>query len=77
MRFMALPRQLFVKYSAILLVSFISPFFYNYMWRFHVTRSFRIAGGLAITITVFVLILFASSLVIRTTDVALSPDPLA
>ena len=70
-------RQLFVKYSAVLLVSFISPFFYNYMWRFHVTRSFRIAGGLAITIAVFVLILFASSLVIRTTDVALSPDPLA
>ena len=35
------------------------------------------AGGLAITIAVFVLILFASSLVIRTTDVALSPDPIA
>jgi hypothetical protein len=61
-------RQLFVKYSAILLISFISP--YNYMWRFHVTRSFRIAGGLAISITVFVVILFASSMVIRPTEVA-------
>src|SRR5580692_9063987 len=70
-------RQLFVKYSAVLLVSFISPFFYNYMWRFHVTRSLRIAGGLAITVAVFLLVLFASSLVTRTTDVAISPDPLA
>jgi hypothetical protein len=63
-------RPLFVKYSGVLLVSFLSPFFYNYMWRFHVTRSFRIAGGLAITIALLVVILSTGSLVIRTTPVA-------
>jgi hypothetical protein len=57
--------RLFVKYSDLLLVSFVAPLFYNYMWRFHVARPLRIAGGLAITIIVFVAILLTGSLLAR------------
>jgi hypothetical protein len=48
-----------VKYFAFLLSAFVSPYFYNFMWRFHGSRSFRIAGGLALTLIVFTVILVA------------------
>ena len=50
-------RKLTVKYAVFLLISLISPFFYNWMWRFHVTRAMRIAGGCAMSIAAFVVIL--------------------
>jgi hypothetical protein len=57
--------QLLVKYSAVLFISFISPFFYNYMWRFAVTRPFKIAGGAAISIAAFTLVVAIAALVAR------------
>jgi len=50
-------RKLTVKYAVFLLISLISPFFYNWMWRFHVTRPMRIAGGCAMSIATFIVIL--------------------
>jgi hypothetical protein len=49
--------KLIVKYADFLLISLISPFFYNFMWRFHVTRAMRIAGGLAISIAMFIAVM--------------------
>ena len=46
-----------VKYFAFLSSAFLSPYFYNFMWRFQGTRSFRITGGLAITFLAFIAIL--------------------
>jgi hypothetical protein len=48
-----------VKYFAFLSSAFVSPYFYNLMWRFQGTRSFRITGGLAITCLAFIAILIA------------------
>ena len=50
-------RKLTVKYAVFLLISLISPFFYNWMWRFHVTRPMRIAGGCAISLAVFIAVM--------------------
>ena len=50
-------RKLTVKYAVFLLISVISPFFYNWMWRFHVTRPMRIAGGCAISLAVFIAVM--------------------
>jgi hypothetical protein len=50
-------RKLTVKYTVFLFISLISPFFYNWMWRFHVTRPMRIAGGCAISLAVFILVM--------------------
>ena len=58
--------HLIVKYFAILFITFISPFFYQYMWRFPVTRPQRIAGGAAISIALFIAILALAQLVART-----------
>ncbi len=55
-------RKLSVKYFAFLLISFLSPLFYNRMWRYHLTRSGRIEGGLAITIAVFIVVLIVGEL---------------
>jgi len=49
--------KLTVKYAVFLFISFISPFFYNFMWRFQVTRPMRIAGGLAISLAVFIAVM--------------------
>jgi hypothetical protein len=48
-----------IKYFAFLVSVFLSPYFYNFMWRFHGSRSFRIASGLAVTLFVFTAILIA------------------
>ena len=53
------PYRRSVRYFAFLVSVFLSPYFYNFMWRFHVSRSFRIAGGLAVTVFVFAAILIA------------------
>jgi hypothetical protein len=49
--------KLTVKYAIFLLILLISPFFYNWMWRFHVTRPMRIAGGCSMSIAGFIVIL--------------------
>lgn len=49
--------RLAIKYFAFLLSAFVSPYFYSFMWRFHGSRSFRIAGGLTIALLVFTVIL--------------------
>jgi hypothetical protein len=46
-----------IRYFAFLVSVFLSPYFYNFMWRFHGSRSLRIAGGLAVTLFVFAAIL--------------------
>ena len=51
-----------VRYFAFLLSVFLSPYFYNFMWRFHGSRSFRIGGGLAISLILFTGILIAGEL---------------
>jgi hypothetical protein len=58
-------RKLAVKYAVFLLISLISPFFYNWMWRFHVTRPMRIAGGCAMSIAGFIVILALAESVAR------------
>jgi hypothetical protein len=57
--------KLAVKYFAFLAISFIAPFFYNYMWRFGVTRPFKIADGHAISIASFMVVLAIAELVSR------------
>ena len=54
--------RLSVKYFVFLFISFVAPFFYNFMWRFHVARSCRIAGGLAISIATFAIVLIIAEL---------------
>lgn len=51
-----------VRYLALLLSAFLSPYFYNFMWRFQGSLMFRIAGGLAITLVTFIAILFGGKL---------------
>ena len=58
-------RKLCVKYSVFLFISFISPFFYGFMRRFPVTRTDRIAGGFAISVGLFILMLALAELVGR------------
>lgn len=58
-------RNLIVKYSAFLVTSFISPFFYNFMWRFPLTHPYRVVGGFAISVGLFILILAIAELVAR------------
>jgi hypothetical protein len=58
-------RKLTVKYAVFLLISLISPFFYNWMWRFHVTRPMRIAGGCAISLAVFVAAMTIAAMLTR------------
>ena len=49
--------RLLVKYFSALSISFVAPFFYSYMRRFHGSRTFCIVGGLAISIALFIFIL--------------------
>jgi hypothetical protein len=49
--------RLSVRYFALLLSVFLSPYFYNFMWRFQGSLMFRIAGGLAITLVAFIVVL--------------------
>jgi len=58
-------RKLTVKYAVFLFISLISPFFYNWMWRFHVTRPMRIAGGCAMSIAAFIVILALAESIAR------------
>ena len=60
-------RKLTVKYAVFLLISVISPFFYNWMWRFHVTRPMRIAGGCAISLAVFIAVMTIAAMLTRLT----------
>jgi hypothetical protein len=55
-------RTLLVKYFAILFISFISPFFYNLMWRVPVSHALRIAGGSAMSIAIFIVVLAIAGL---------------
>ena len=57
--------KLTVKYSAFLLVSFISPFFYGPTLRFHYTRSGRIADGLAMSLVALVIVFVIAGLAAR------------
>jgi hypothetical protein len=57
--------ELSVKYAAFLFISFISPFFCNFMARYQVAPPMRIAGGLAISLTAFIVILTITELVAR------------
>jgi len=58
-------RKLIVKYSVVLLVSFISPFFYTFRWQFRVTREYRIASGSAMTVAAFLIVLLLAELAAR------------
>jgi hypothetical protein len=53
--------RLAVKYFAFLVSVFVSPYFYNFMWRLQGSRWFHIAGGLTLTLLVFALILIAGA----------------
>ena len=57
--------KLTVKYVVFLFTSLISPFFYNWMWRFQVTRPMRIAGGCAISIAVFIAVMTIAAMFTR------------
>jgi len=65
-------RRLSTKYLAFLLSAFVSPFFYDFMWRFRGTRSFRIACGLALTLVAFTIILIAGEALVA---VAMPDEP--
>ena len=60
-------RKLTVKYAVFLLISLVSPFFYNWMWRFHVTRPMRIAGGCVISLAVFIAVMTIAEMLTRLT----------
>jgi hypothetical protein len=51
--------QLIVKYLAFLLSSTFAAYFYNYLWRFHGTRLYRVSIGLALTVATFVFLILA------------------
>jgi hypothetical protein len=57
--------KLLVKYFSILSISFVAPFFYSYMRRFHRSREFCIVGGAAISILLFISILAAVGVLVR------------
>jgi len=57
--------KLMGKYSAVLFISFISPFFYSFMRRFHFTRSECILGGFLITLAIFIVVLLITELSAR------------
>ena len=59
------PLKLGGKYSAVLFISFISPFFYNFMRRFHFTRSRCIVGGFAITLAILIVVFVTAELAAR------------
>ncbi len=42
--------RLAIKYSALFLAALFSPYLYNFMWRYHVTREGRIYGGCAMAL---------------------------
>ena len=69
--------RLGVKYFAFLTSAFVSPYFYDFMWRFHGSHSFRIAGGLIATLLLFVVILIAgesfSALAMKKEQRAITP----
>jgi hypothetical protein len=50
--------RLIIKYLALLLSSILAAYFYNYLWRFHGTRLYRVSVGLALTTATFILVIF-------------------
>jgi hypothetical protein len=51
-------------------ISFVAPFFYSFMRRFHGSRTFCIVGGLAISIALFISILAAVGFLARSRPAA-------
>ena len=56
--------KLIVKYSVLVLIALVSPFFVHWMWFFPYTHSERIAGGFAIMLAAFVVLLVVGDLVV-------------
>ena len=54
--------ELLAKYAAFLFISFISPFLYSFTARYQVAPPLRVAGGLAISLAAFFVILAITQL---------------
>jgi hypothetical protein len=57
--------NLVAKYSALLMAFLSSPYLYDWMWLFHVTREGRIFGGFGMSVGIFVIAMVLSNMMRR------------